>query len=77
MEYSMIVSDKELLKKLQDDGLISKNVTWLSAQEVVDYGNWLDDEGVPYWAKACDCKEPVPSEKVFAKIYNPNIRIEL
>ena len=73
----MIVSDKELLKKLQDDGYISKDVTRLSAQEVVDYGNWLDADDVPYWAKACDCKEPVLGEKVFAKIYNPNIRIEL
>ena len=73
----MIVSDKVLLKRLQDDGHISRDVTGLSAQDSIDYGNWLDDNDVPYWVKACNCKEPVAGVKVFTKKYNPNIRIEI
>ena len=61
----MIVSDKVLLKRLQEDGHISKDVTWLSAQESVDYGEWLDEDGVPY------------NQMIVKDKYNPNIRIEI
>ena len=39
----------ELLRLLQDDGHISEDIDWLSAQDQVDYGYWLHNEkSIPY-----------------------------
>ena len=68
----------ELLRLLQDDGHISKDIDWLSAQDQVDYGYWWNENGIPYEVLATrEIKKQEKRDIAYLKKYSSNKKINL
>ena len=69
----------QLLRLLQDDGHISKDIDWLSAQDYVDYGYWLHNEkNISYEELARrEVKKQEKRDIAFFRKYDPRKKINI